>query len=126
MSWQAYVDQQLVGTGKVSRGAIFGLDGSTWAISPGFNVSADEVKKIIAGFSDSGALLGSGIMCEGQKYMTLKADPRSVYGRKGNTGIVCVKTNQCFLVGFYDDKIQPGECTLVVEKLADYLIEQNY
>jgi profilin len=38
MSWQAYVDQQLVGTGKVSRGAIFGLDGSTWAISPGFNV----------------------------------------------------------------------------------------
>ena len=40
------------------------------------------MKKIIAGFSDSGALLGSGIMCEGQKYMTLKADPRSVYGRK--------------------------------------------
>jgi hypothetical protein len=37
---QGYVDQQLVGSGHVTKGAIIGLDGSQWAISPGFNVIA--------------------------------------------------------------------------------------
>lgn len=40
MSWQSYVDNNLVATGKVSKGAIFGLDGSTWAITPGFEVNS--------------------------------------------------------------------------------------
>ena len=40
MSWQTYVDTNLVGTGKVQKAAIFGLDGSQWATSAGFTVSA--------------------------------------------------------------------------------------
>ena len=39
MSWQTYVDTNLVGTGKVQKAAIFGLDGSQWATSAGFTVS---------------------------------------------------------------------------------------
>ena len=39
MSWQAYVDTNLIGTGKVQRAAIFGHDGSCWATSEGFSVS---------------------------------------------------------------------------------------
>ena len=39
MSWQAYVDTNLLGTGKVQRAAIFGHDGSCWATSAGFSVS---------------------------------------------------------------------------------------
>lgn len=38
MSWQAYVDTNLLGTGKVQKAAIFGLDGSQWATSAGFTV----------------------------------------------------------------------------------------
>ena len=38
MSWQGYVDTNLVGTGKVSEAAIIGLKGGVWATSPGFNV----------------------------------------------------------------------------------------
>jgi hypothetical protein len=38
MSWQAYVDNNLIGTKKVAQGAIHGLDGNRWATSPGFNV----------------------------------------------------------------------------------------
>lgn len=38
MSWQGYVDTNLVGTGKVSNAAIIGLKGGVWATSPGFNV----------------------------------------------------------------------------------------
>ncbi len=39
MSWQAYVDQSLLGTKQVACAAIHGLDGNPWATSHGFAVS---------------------------------------------------------------------------------------
>lgn len=36
--WTAYVDTNLVGTGKVSRAAILGQAGGVWAASGGYNV----------------------------------------------------------------------------------------
>ncbi len=38
MSWQAYVDSNLVGTKKITKAAIHGHDGSLWATSKGFSV----------------------------------------------------------------------------------------
>eukprot|EP01123_Difflugia_compressa_P010734 TRINITY_DN3_c0_g1_i4.p1 TRINITY_DN3_c0_g1~~TRINITY_DN3_c0_g1_i4.p1 ORF type:complete len:127 (-),score=35.88 TRINITY_DN3_c0_g1_i4:130-510(-) len=126
MSWQSYVDTNLVGTGLVSVAAIAGHDGSIWANTAGFNVTADEVKKLLAGFADPGPLRASGLFINGEKYLVLKADDRSIYGKKGTGGVVTVKTAQSILVGLYNEKIQPGQCANVVEKLADYLIETGY
>ena len=36
----AYVDTNLVGSGKVSKAVIIGLQGGIWAASPGYNVCA--------------------------------------------------------------------------------------
>jgi profilin len=44
MSWQAYVDTNLVGTGKIAKAAIIGQDGSSWACSQGFNVRLRDSK----------------------------------------------------------------------------------
>eukprot|EP00163_Fabomonas_tropica_P019623 TRINITY_DN34408_c0_g1_i1.p1 TRINITY_DN34408_c0_g1~~TRINITY_DN34408_c0_g1_i1.p1 ORF type:complete len:128 (+),score=44.37 TRINITY_DN34408_c0_g1_i1:114-497(+) len=125
-SWQGYVDVQLVGTGNVSKACIIGHDGSVWASSPGFAPSAEEAAALIAGFNDPTGLLAQGLHVAGVKYMTIKADPRSVYGKKVNNGVVIVKTGQAIVIGQYDEKIQPGSATLTVEKLADYLIENNF
>lgn len=38
MSWQAYIDQSLLGTKKVTKAAIHGHDGGMWACSQGFQV----------------------------------------------------------------------------------------
>lgn len=38
MSWQAYVDNNLIGTGNVSQAAIYGHAGGVWATSAGFQV----------------------------------------------------------------------------------------
>jgi len=35
MSWQTYVDSNLVGSGAVRKAAIIGLDGNTWATTSG-------------------------------------------------------------------------------------------
>lgn len=37
----AYVDDQLLATGKVQKAAILGLKGGVWATSSGFNVRYD-------------------------------------------------------------------------------------
>merc|ERR1711916_114605 len=126
MSWQAYVDDQLLGSKQVTKAIIIGnADGAKWAAN-GLELQGDEAAKLIAGFSDPTSLLASGLYIGGVKYMTIRADDNSVYGKKGQEGIVCAKTNQAIVIGHYNDQIQPGQCTLVVEKLADYLRGVNY
>jgi len=83
-------------------------------------------KKILAGFTDAGPLRSSGLFANKEKYLVLRADERSIYGKKGPGGVVCVKTGQAVLVGIYNDKIQPGQCSIAVENLADYLIDSGY
>jgi profilin len=80
-SWQPYVDKNLVGSGFIGKAAIFGLDGSKWAITAGFNVEPAEVKAIIAGFKDPNSIRASGIKAAGAKYFTLRSDDRSIYGK---------------------------------------------
>ena len=81
MSWQGYVDTNLVGTGKVSSAAIIGLKGGVWAASANFNVSAEEQQAIIRGFDDPMPLQAGGVYVNGKKYLTLQANPRSIYGK---------------------------------------------
>ena len=83
MSWQGYVDNNLVGTGKVSMAAIIGLKGGVWASSPGLNVSTEEQTAIIKGLDDPSPLQANGIFVSGKKYLTLQANPRSIYGKAG-------------------------------------------
>lgn len=58
MSWQGYIDNQLLGTKSISQAAILGIKGGVWAASPGFTVGtpkADEASsrrpKLIAASS---------------------------------------------------------------------------
>jgi len=126
MSWQTYVDQNLVGTKAVAKAAILGHDGNKWAATAGFNVSAEEGKKLFQAYKDPSGIRAQGIHLAGSKYLALRADDRSVYGKQGAGGVITVKTNKAILIGVYDDKSQPGQAANVVEKLADYLIEQGY
>lgn len=45
MSWQDYVDNQLLASACVSRAAIAGHDGGIWAKSDGFEVRINHKKK---------------------------------------------------------------------------------
>ncbi|KAI1307875.1 profilin, required for normal timing of actin polymerization in response to thermal stress [Mortierella claussenii] len=127
MSWQAYVDNNLVATGKVSKGAIYGHDGSLWASSPGFNVGGAEVQKLVAAFADESDIAANGLYLEGTKFIFLRK-PRDevIYARHGASGVVCVKTKQTIIVGYYDESIQAGDCNTVVENLAQYLVNSDY
>ncbi|KAJ7240851.1 profilin [Mycena haematopus] len=126
MSWQAYVDTNLVGSGKISKAAILGKAGGVWASSAGYSLSAEEQKAIIGAFSNLEQVQSHGLHLAGVKFFATKADDRSIYGKKGADGCVVVPTVQGILVAEYAAPIQAPEAVKVVEELADYLIGVQY
>ncbi|EJD38331.1 profilin [Auricularia subglabra TFB-10046 SS5] len=126
MSWQAYVDTNLVGSGKVTRAAIVGQQGGVWASSGGFTLTPQEVTAVINLFKDPVNAQANGIRLGQTKYFTLSVNDRSLYGKKAADGCVIVKTKQAILVAEYSAPIQAPECTTIVEGLADYLINVGY
>ncbi|KAH8828111.1 profilin [Flagelloscypha sp. PMI_526] len=126
MSWQTYVDSNLLGTGKIAKAAILGLQGGVWAASTGYTLAPEEQNAAINAFKSPDEALANGIRAAGQKFFTLQATDRSVYGKKAADGIVLVKTKQAVLVAEYTAPIQAGEATPIVEGLADYLIGVGY
>ncbi|KAJ7621359.1 profilin [Roridomyces roridus] len=126
MSWQAYVDTNLVGSGKVTKAAILGQQGGVWATSAGYNITDVEQKAILAALSNPDSALASGLKLAGVKFLTVKADDRSIIGKQGPKGYTIVGTKQAVLVAEYDAPTQAQESTLIVEGLADYLIGLSY
>ncbi|KAK9453148.1 profilin [Dipodascopsis uninucleata] len=122
----AYIEN-LQGSGKIDKAAIYSKQGdSVWAKSPGFDLSGSELSEIRAGFDNSSNLQAKGLHAQGVKYFLLRADERSIYGKKGAEGLVIVRTQQAILLAHYPEGVQPGEATKVVEQLADYLISVGY
>ncbi|GAB7364577.1 hypothetical protein MBLNU230_g5384t1 [Neophaeotheca triangularis] len=128
-----YTLQGLVGTGNVDKAAIFNNEGnSVWATSAGFTVSPQEMQEVVTAYKDKGDAQGvkqvqsTGLHVGGERFVVLKADDRSIYGKKGREGVVIVKTQQAILVTHYPETVQPGSAANTVEQLADYLIGVGY
>ncbi|KAI0049320.1 profilin [Auriscalpium vulgare] len=126
MSWQTYVDENLVGSGKVSRAAILGRQGGVWATTSGYTLSPEEQKAVLGAFDHPDTVQASGFRLAGQKYFTLQVNSRSIYGKKQADGAILVRTTQAVLVAEYTAPTQASEATVIAEKLADYLISVNY
>ncbi|KAG8904579.1 profilin, required for normal timing of actin polymerization in response to thermal stress [Tulasnella sp. 403] len=126
MSWQDYVDKNLVGSGKVAQAAILGEKGGVWATTAGFALSPQEQASVVGAWSRIDDIPTTGVTLAGTKYFTLQATPEHIYGKKGSDGCVIVKTKQAILVTVYKDPIQAPEATKVVEAMGDYLRSTGY
>ncbi|KAJ7130875.1 profilin [Mycena filopes] len=126
MSWQSYVDTNLVGSGKISKAAILGKQGGVWAASAGYTLSTEEQKAVVAAFQNLESVQASGLRLAGVKFFTTKSDERSIYGKKGGDGYIIVQTKQAILVCEYTPPVQAPEAAKTAEDLADYLIGVNY
>lgn len=92
MSWQGYVDNQLLGTKSITQAAILGRKGGVWASSAGFNITPQEQTALIGGFDDPSPLQAGGLHIAGKKYFTLQANDRSIYGKAGVSGAAVAST----------------------------------
>jgi len=126
MSWQAYVDN-LVASQRVDKAILASRAGdSVWAASAGFDPSGDELSNIAKGFDEPEFLQVNGLRIQGQKYFVVKIEDRSIYGKLGEDGVVCVRTNQTILIAHYSKPVTAGEAIKVTEAMADYLVSVNF
>eukprot|EP01097_Dermamoeba_algensis_P002568 TRINITY_DN2022_c0_g2_i2.p1 TRINITY_DN2022_c0_g2~~TRINITY_DN2022_c0_g2_i2.p1 ORF type:complete len:140 (-),score=27.25 TRINITY_DN2022_c0_g2_i2:63-437(-) len=124
MSWESYC-VQLTDQGMVGA-AILGADGSLWSSSKTLALKPGEGPALANLFKNPSNVFANGITIAGEKYMGIKGDQQSIYGKKGKGGIATAKTGQAIIVGRYDETLQPGNAANIVEKLADYLRENGY
>ena len=132
MSWQTYVDDHLMcdiegQSHKLTSAAIIGHDGSVWAQSSSFpQFKPQEITAIMKDFDEPGSLAPTGLFLGGAKYMVIQGESGAVIrGKKGSGGITVKKTLQALIFGIYDEPVTPGQCNIIVERLGDYLVEQE-
>mmetsp|Transcript_15549 Transcript_15549/g.50180 ORF Transcript_15549/g.50180 Transcript_15549/m.50180 type:complete len:128 (-) Transcript_15549:73-456(-) len=126
MSWQTYVDTNLVGTGMVTSAGIYDLQGNPWAYSEGFAAQVAEVAAVSGHFAAPSGLAATGATVAGVKYMFVRGEENAeIYVKKGAEGVVFYRCNTCIIVGYHNDKIQPGQCSTTVAKLGDFLKESG-
>ncbi|OOO10981.1 Profilin protein [Aspergillus oryzae] len=95
------------------------------AKSSGFSISAEELQGLAAAFAQSNVAMANGIKVGGEKFVAIKADDRSLYGKKGKEGIIVVKTPSCVLVAHHGENVQTTNASAAVEKIADYIINPH-
>ncbi|KAF4621634.1 hypothetical protein D9613_012592 [Agrocybe pediades] len=126
MSWQSYIDTQLLGTGKIAKAAILGLQGGVWASSEGYHISPEQQTAIIEGFNKPDSVQSTGLRLADTKFIVISVEGRTIRVKHQANGGTIVKTKQAVIVAEYTAPTQAPEVDPIVERLADYLIEQKY
>ncbi|KNG49691.1 profilin-like protein [Stemphylium lycopersici] len=125
MSWQAYVDTSLVGTGNIDKALICDVEGATaWAESPGFSLTGEERAAIAKSFSDKSEpkkVISDGVKVNGVKYMTIEASEDALKAKKGKEGLVAFKTAQAVIIAHHPDTVQTPNAFNSVVELGEYL-----
>ncbi|OQE29055.1 hypothetical protein PENFLA_c004G01647 [Penicillium flavigenum] len=120
--WQGYVDSSLMGSGQFDKAGILAADFSGLeAASPGFTLSQEEINSLISAYTSSGNAFANGVSVCGEKFVAIRADERSVYGKKGKEGVVIARASSCTIIAHHNESVQTTNAATVVENLVDYL-----
>jgi profilin len=125
-SWQTYIDDQLINSRHVKHAVIAGHDGQIWAKSAGFDVTVEDLKKLLQKYDKPSMFECEGAVLANVKYMYLSKLDRVVRLKKGTNGAHCIKTVQALIVCVYDHPTPAEQCASVTEKLGEYLISCGY
>merc|ERR1711941_38121 len=94
MSWQSYVDDQLLSTKVIKNAVIAGHDGNIWATSAGFNATVEELKTLLGRYASTDELAMNGVTV---------------------AGLNCIKTVQALIVCVYEEPVVPEQAATVTE-----------
>ncbi|EPY24976.1 profilin [Strigomonas culicis] len=150
MSWQAYIDDSLIGSGFMHSAAIVSLeDGSYWAYGGTYIPQPEEVTHILECIKNLTLVQSSGVTIYGVKFFGLQSgtddDTKYIFFKKGAAGGCIYTTKQTFIVGVYgnpgeasslaqdltknaqhDVPVNPADCNSTVKRIAEYLIKLGY
>ncbi|KAJ5101291.1 hypothetical protein NUU61_003513 [Penicillium alfredii] len=111
-----------MGSGQFDKAGILAADFSgIEASSPGFSLSQEEINSLAAAFSSSDNAFANGFSVGGDKFVAIKADERSLYGKKGKEGAIVVRASACTIIAHHTEAVQTTNAATVVENLVDYI-----
>jgi profilin len=111
-----------MGSGQFDKAGILAADFSGLeAASPGFTLSQEEINSLISAYTSSDNAFANGISVGGDKFVVIRADERSVYGKKGKEGIIVVRASACTMIAHHGESVQTTNAATVVENLVDYI-----
>lgn len=124
MSWTAYTDS-LIAQGATKGAAIVGYpDGGLWAASGDCALQGTEGATMCARFATP--LSGAGLMVGGTKYMATQCDADCLTGKKGQSGVVVVKSGKACIIAVYGDGMTAGNCRLHASNMAQDLVSKGF
>lgn len=126
MSWQDYVDVQLLGNGTIRHAAMIGHDGSIWAQSAGFKMDQANITKVTQAHANPGVVQMGGLTMNDKKFMFIRGDDQTVILKKATSTMFLRKTNQTIIIAMHDEEQVPEPASLTVEKLGEYLESVSY
>ncbi len=116
------MDNDLVGSRRVSRAAIFPLaDGQSVATSRGFALTNVELSRIRDGFVTPLTVRTRGIVVAGTNYTVVRADGREICAIRGAVGCVCARSTKHLVVALYDESNHREEAAAHVLSVASKL-----
>lgn len=62
----------------------------------------------------------------GKDYMIMECDGRNIFGKTGLSGFIGIRTEKTLLLAVYDKKHQTSEALLTMQRLAAFLIAQQF
>ena len=110
--------------GRVTGGAVIGLDGGIWATTPGFYGNAAEFAALAAAFAPKSDAPYKGVEFQGERYVLTSITSDTIVAQKSSHGLVAALCNKCIVVGFHDDQMPADRCYQAVTGLAATLKEQ--
>eukprot|EP00667_Euglena_gracilis_P027285 EG_transcript_33538 len=122
MSWQTYVDVNLVGSGHNQYAAIISLaDGKLLATSAGFSITPDEVTHLGRLLRSPQEAARGTIVLAATAYPVRRVERDALYGRQGNVSC-CVALSKACLVVAVSRETSPEAGPALCEGVRDYLL----
>ena len=128
-TWNEYVDMLMVGSGVITKAAIFGLNKNheltEWASTEGFVVNVQEGAALFKAFIDSAEIRSNGMVLNDEKFTCIRTDSDLLVGRTAEGGCVVGRTKQVMVIGVFDDPFQ-ANCWNMVLKLSSFLRDHGF
>lgn len=137
-TWKDYVESFLIGSGMVSKAAIFGSEKrdrlgtvkseitlNEWAASKGFFVGSSEVVSIWRSFTDPTEIRANGMVVGTDTYTCIRADSDLIVGRTAEGGCIISRAKHLLVIAVFDDPFQ-ANCWNMVLKLVTFLRDHGF
>ncbi|KAJ5594721.1 Profilin [Penicillium hispanicum] len=111
-----------MGSGQFDKAGILAADFSgVIAKSSTFSLSQDDINSLAVAFTNPDDAFAKGFSIGGEKFVSIRADARSLYGKKGKEGAIVVRASSATFIAHHGENAQTPNAATVVEKLVDYI-----